>query len=181
MYCLKWAPLLLFTCSVMSDSLRTRALHHPKLACSSLSPGVCSNSCSLSRWCYLTIWSSSSPFSLCLQSLPTSGSFPMSQLFTSGGQIIAATASASVLPKSIQGWFPLGLTDLVFLQSKGPSRVFSSTTIQKHEFLSAQPSLCFMVQLSHPYMTIGKSIALTTWTFVSKVLALLLNCCLGLY
>ena len=119
-----------------------------------LSPRVCSNSCPLSRWCYLTISSSATPFSFCIQSFPASGSFPMSWLFVSGGQSIGA--SALLLPMNIQGWFPLGLTGLISLQSRRLSRVFSNTTIQKHQFFDAHPSL---VQLSHPYMTTGKTIA----------------------
>ena len=101
---------------------------------------VCSNSCLLSRWCHPTISSSVPPFPSCPQTFPASGSFPMSQLFESGRQKIRASASASVLPVNIQGWFPFRLTGLVSLQSKGLSRVFSST-IQKHQFFKAQPSL----------------------------------------
>ena len=100
---------------------------------------VRSNSWPLSQWCYLTISSSAALFSFCLQSFPASGSFPVSQFFASGGQSIGV--SASVLPMNIQGWFPLGLTGLIFLQSKRLSRVFSSTTIRKHQFFSTQPSL----------------------------------------
>ena len=111
--------------------------------------------------------------SSCPQSFPASGSFLMSQLFTTGGQSIGASASASVLPMDIQGWFASGLTGLISLQSKGLSRVFSSTTVRKHKFFGAQPS--FMVQLSYPYMTTGKTIALTLWTFVGKVMSLLFN------
>ena len=111
-----------------------------------LSPGACSGSCPLSRWCNLTISSSATWFSFCLQS------FPVSQLFASYGQIIEASALASVLPMNIQGWFPLELTILISLQPKGLSRVFSSTTLQKHQFLGA----FFMVQFSHPYMTTGE-------------------------
>ena len=106
---------------------------------SSLFPGVGSGSCPLSWWCYLTISSSANPFSFYLQSFLASGSFPMNQLFALGGQSIGALAS--VLPMNIQGWFPLRLTSLISLQSKGPSRVFSSTTVQKHQFFSVQPSL----------------------------------------
>ena len=102
-------------------------------------PGVCSNSCPLSWWCYLTISSSAIPFSFCLQSFPASGSFPMSQFFSSCGQPIVASASA--LPMHIQGWFLLGLTGLISLQSKGLSRVFSSIIIWKHQFFGVQPSL----------------------------------------
>ena len=100
-----------------------------------------SNSCPLSLWCYPTILSSAVPFSFCFQSLPASGSFSMSQLLTSGGQSIGASASASVLPMNIQGRFPLGLTGLISLQSKGLSRVFSNTRVQKHQFFLAQSSL----------------------------------------
>ena len=104
----------------------------------------------------------------------------MNWLFASGGQSIGASASASVLPMNIQDWFSLGLTGLIYLQSKGLSRVFSNTTIQKHQFFGAQPSILqcsafFMVQLSHPYITTGKTIALIRWTFVGKVMSLLFN------
>ena len=115
----------------MSDSLRPHGLQQrTRFACPSLSPRVFSNSCPLSPWCYLITWSSGALFSLCLQSFPASGSFPMSRLFTSGGQSIGASASASVLPVNIQGWFPLGLTGLISLQSKGLSRIFSITTVE---------------------------------------------------
>ena len=117
----------------MSDSLRPQTgLHHTRILCASLSLKVWSNSHPLSCWCYLTISSSVTPFSSCPQSFPTSGSFPMSQFFQSGGQSIEASASASVLLMNIQGWFPLRFTGLIFLQSKGLSRVFSSTTIWKN-------------------------------------------------
>ena len=99
------------------------------------------NSYQLNQWCYLTISSSVAPFSSCPQSFPESGSFPMSRLFTSGGQSIGASASASVLPRTIHGWSTLGLTGLISLQSKGLSRVFSNTTVWKHQFFGAQPSL----------------------------------------
>ena len=101
----------------MSDPFWPYGLPYARLPCPSLSPGACSNSCPLSQWCYLTISSSAAPFS-CPQSFPASGSFPTSQLFESGGQIIVASASASVLPMNIQGWFPLGLTCLISLQSR---------------------------------------------------------------
>ena len=104
---------------------------------------VCSNSCPLSRWCHPTISSSVFPFSSRPQSFPASGSFPMSGLFTSGGQSIGASASASVFPVDIQNWFLLGLTSLIYLLPKGLSRLFSSTTVQKHQFFSAQCSLLF--------------------------------------
>ena len=115
-------------------------MQHARLFCLLLSPRVCSNSCPLSQWCYLTISSSVALFSFGFQSFPALGSFPVSQLFTSGGQSIGASASATVLPMSIQGWFPLGLTGLISLQSKGLSRVFSGTTIQRHQFFGIQPS-----------------------------------------
>ena len=104
-------------------------------------PRAYSNSCPLSRWCHPTISSSVVPFYSCPQSFPASGSFQMSQLFTSGGQSIEVSASASVLPMNIQDWFPLGLPGLISLQSKGFSRVFSNTTVQRHWFFSAQLSL----------------------------------------
>ena len=111
------------------------------LPCLSPIPRACSNSCTLSQWCHLTISSSVVPFSSCLQSFPASGSFPMSQFFTSDGQSIRVSASASVLPMNIQDWFPLGWTGWLSLQSKGLLRVFSNTTVRKHQFFSAQLSL----------------------------------------
>ena len=125
----------------MSNSLQPHELQHARLPCPSLSPVACSNSCPLSWWCHLTISSSVAPFSSCPQSFPASGSFPISQLFTSGGQSIWASASASVLPMNFQGWFPLGWTALISLLSKGLSRVFSSTAVWKHQFFGAKPSL----------------------------------------
>ena len=119
--------------------LWAHGLKHARLPCPSLSPGACSNSCPLSQWCYLTISSSVSPFSCSPPSFPASGSFQMSWLFTSSGQSIRP--SALVLPMNTQGWFPLGLTGFISLQSKGLSRVFSSTTIRKHQFFSTQPFL----------------------------------------
>ena len=109
--------------------------------CPSPTPGACSNSCSSRWWCHPTISSSVIPFSSCHQSFPASGSFQMNQLFASGSQSIGASASASVLPMNIQDWFPLGWTVWISLQSKGFSRVFSNTTVQKHQFFGAQPSL----------------------------------------
>ena len=155
----------------MSDSLWPHGLQHARLPCPTLSPGACSNSCPSSRWCYLTISSSAGPF-FCLQSFPASGSFPKSWLFSSSDQSIGVSASVSVLPMNIQGWFPLGWTGWISLQSKGLSRVFSNTTFQKHQFFSAQ---LFMVQLSYSYKTPGKNIALTRWTFVGQVMSLLFN------
>ena len=112
-----------------------------KLPCPSLSPGVCSDSCPLSRWCHPTVSSSVAPYSSCPQSFSASGSFPMSWFFISGGQSFGASASASILPMNIQDLFPLGLTGLIFLLSKGLSRVFSSTTIWKHQLFGTQFSL----------------------------------------
>ena len=135
--------LLLFRHSVVSNSLLLRGLQHTRLPCPSLSPDVCLNSCPLNRWYHPTISSSVTHFSSCLQSFPASGSCPMSQLFAPGNQSIGAVVSAlaSVLTKNIQDWLPLGLARLVSLQSKGFSRVFSSITVQKHQFFSTQPSL----------------------------------------
>ena len=116
----------------------TPLMQHARLPCPSPSPGACSNSCPLSQWCHPTISSSVVPFS-CLQSFPASGPFLMSRLFTSGGQSIGA--SASVLPMNIQDWYTLGLAGLILL-SKGLSRVFSNTTVQKHQSFGTQPSLC---------------------------------------
>ena len=156
----------------MSDSLWP----HAWLPCPSLSPCICLNSCPLSQWCHPTISSSVIPFSSYPQSFPASGSFPVSQVFASGGHSFGASTLASVLPMNIQGWFPLGLISLITLQSKGLPRVFSNTTVQKHQFFSTQ---LFSWSNSHPYMTTGKTIALTSWTLVSKVMSLLFNICLG--
>ena len=131
------------------------------------------NPCPSSQWCHPAISSSFVPFSSCSQSLPTSGSFPVSQLFTWGGQSIGVSASASVLSMNTQDWSPLGWTNWISLQSKGLSRVFSNTTVQKHQFFGTQRSS--QSQLSHPYMTTGKTIALTGLTFVGKVMSLLFN------
>ena len=132
--------MLLFSRPVMSDSLQPHGLQHTRPPCPSPTPRVYSNSCPLSQWCHPTISSFVVPF-FCLQSFPASGSFPMSQFLASGGQSIGASASASVLPMNIQDWFPLGLTGWVSLQSKGLSRVFSNTTVQKHQIFGAQLSL----------------------------------------
>ena len=128
------------SCSVMSNSLRPYGLQHARLACPSPTPRACSNSCPSSWWCHPTISSSVVPFCSHLQSFPASGSFPRSQFFTSGGQSIRVSASASVLRMNTQDWFLLGLTGSISLQSKGLSRVFSNTTVQKHQFFSAQLS-----------------------------------------
>ena len=130
-----------FSHSVMSDSLRPHGLQHARLPCPSPTPGAYSNSCPLHQWCHPTISSSVIPFSSHLQSFPASGSFPVGRFFKSDGQSIGVSASASVLPVNIQDWFPLGLTGLISLQSKGLSRVLLNTTVQKHQFFSAQLSL----------------------------------------
>ena len=129
----------LFGRSVGSDSLLLHGFQHSRLPCPPLFPRVCSNSCPFSQWCHPTISFSVIPFSSCLQFFPASESFPMSQLFASGGQSIGV--SASVLPMNIQGWSPLGWTGWISLQSKGLSRVFSNTVVQKHQFFGAQLSL----------------------------------------
>ena len=129
-----------FSCSVVSDSLQPHGLQHTRPPCPSPTPGVYPNSCPLSLWCHPTISSSVIPFSSCPQSFPASGSFQMSQLFVSGGQSIAVSASASKLPMNIQDWSPLGWTGWISLQSKGLSRVFSNTTVQKHQFFGSQTS-----------------------------------------
>ena len=126
---------------VVSNSLRPSGLQHTRLHCPSPTPGVYSNSGPLSQWCHPTISSSVVPFFSHLLSFPASGSFPMIQLFASGGQSIGISASASVLWMNIQDWFPLGLTGLISLQSKGLSRVSSNTTVQKHQFFGTQLSL----------------------------------------
>ena len=127
--------------SLGHDSLQPHGLEQARLSCPSPTPRACSNSCPLSWWCHPTISSSIVPFSSCLQSFLTSGSFPMSQFLASGGQSVGVSASASVFPMNIKGWFPLGLTGWISLQSKGLSRVFCNTTVQKHQFFCAQLSL----------------------------------------
>ena len=158
--------------TVVSNSLWPHELHHTRLSCPSLSPGVCPNLCPLSQRCHPIISSSVTPFSSCTERFPASGSFPMSWLFTSDGQSIGALSSALVFPVNIQGWFPLWLTGLISLMSKGLSRVFSNTSLKASiSWCSAFP----MVRLSHLYMTTGKTIALTMWTLVGKVMSLLFN------
>ena len=134
-----------FSRSALSNSLWTHGLQHARPPCPLPTPRIYSNSCPLSRWCHPAISSSAVPFSFCLQSFPAAGSFQrpesVGQLFPSGGQSIGVSASASVLPMNTQDWSPLGWTGWVSLQSKGLSRVFSKTTVQKHQFFSAQLSL----------------------------------------
>ena len=155
----------------MSDSLRPHGLQHSRLPCPSPTPRACSNSCPLSQWCHPSISSSVIPLSSCLQSFPALGSFPTSQFFTSDGQSIGVSALAPAFPMNIQHWFPLRLTDLISLQSKRCPRVFSNTTKASIPWCST----FLIVQLSHPYTTTGKIIALTRWTFVGKVMFLLFN------
>ena len=130
-----------FSRSVVSNSLRPYGLQHARLPCPSPTPGVYSNWCPLSQWCHPTISYSVVPFSSRLQSFPASGSFQMSQFFTSGGQSIGVSTSTSVLPMNIQDWFPLEWTGLISFLSKERSRVFSNITVQKHQFFSTQFSL----------------------------------------
>ena len=133
--------LVQFSYSVASDSLWPHGLQHTRFPCPSPTPRAYSNSCRSSRWCHPTISSSVVPFSFHLQSFPASGSVPVSPFFASGSQSIGVSASTSVLPMNTQDWFPLGWTGCISLQSKGFSRVFSNTTVQKHQFFSIQPSL----------------------------------------
>ena len=149
----------------MSNSLRPHEPQHTRPPCPSPTPRVYPNSCLLSWWCHPTISSSVIPCSSCPQSFPASGSFQMSQLFASGSQSIGVSASASVLPMNTQDWSPLGWTGCISLQSKGLSRVFSNTAVQKHQIFCAA---FFIVQLSHLYMTTGKTKALTRWTLLAK-------------
>ena len=137
------ANLVQFRHSVMFNSLQPDGLQHARLPCPSPTPRACSNSCPSSQWCHPATLSSFVPFFSCPQSFPASRSFPMSQFFTSGGQSIGVSASVSVLPMNIQNWFPLGLTGWLSLQSKGLSRIFFNTTVQKHQFFGAQLSLWF--------------------------------------
>ena len=163
---------LLFSCSVMSNYLWPHGLQHSRIPCPSPSPGVCSRSFPLSQWWKPTISSSVIPFYSCPQSFPASGSFPMSRLFPLGGQSIGASASASVLPINIYSWFSLGLTGLISLQSKGLSRVFS-TTVRRHQFFGTQS---FLLSSSHICTwLLEEIIALIRWTFVGKVISLLFN------
>ena len=139
-----------FSCSVVSESLQPHELQHARPPCPSPTPGIHPNQCPSSRWYHPTISSSIVPFSSCLQSFPASGSFPVSQLFASGGQIIGVSASTSVLPMNTQDWSPLGWTGWIFLQSKGLSRVFPNTTFQKHQLFGPQLSF-FIVTCIYDY------------------------------
>ena len=147
----------------MSDSLQSHGLQHIRLPCPPLSPILCSDSRPLSWWCHPTISSSVVPFSSCPQSFRASGSFPMTQPFASGGESIRASASASVLPMNIQGWFPLGWTGWISLQKRGTLK----SLLQHHSSNASilQHSAFSTAKLSHPYLTTGKTITLTRRTF----------------
>ena len=170
----RWGPIRVVSesRSVVSDSLQTHGLQHTRPPCPSWTPRVYSNSCPLSPWYHPTISSSVISFSSCLQSVPASGFFQMSQFFASGGQSVGVSSSTSVLPMNIQDWFPLGWTGWISLLSKG------LLSLLQHHRSKASVLRCsafFIVQLSHPYMTTGKTIAMTGWTFAEKVMSLLLN------
>ena len=172
------SPKIIICCSVLSDSFQPHGLYHAGLPCPSPSLGAYSNSCPLNQWCHPTMSFSVIPFSSCLQSFPASESFLMSWLFAFGGQSIGASVSASVLPMNIQDWFPLGLTGLISLRVQGTLK----SPLQHHSLKASvlRHSAFFMVQLSHPYITTGETIALAIWTFVGKVMCLLFVCYLGL-
>ena len=161
----------------MSKPLQFKELQHARYPCPALSPGVCSDSCPLSWWCHPNNSSSVAPFS-CPQTSPASESFPVSQLFASGDQSTGASASASVLPMKIQGWFPVGLTGLIFFAIQ---RILKHL-LQEHSLKAwiCQCSAFFMVQISHLYITTGKTTALTNWTFVGNWCLCFLIYCLCL-
>ena len=159
-------------CSTLGFPVHHQLLQHTRLPCPSPTPGACSNSCPSSQWCHPAISSSVVPFSSPLQSFPASGSFPVSQLFASGGQSIGVPASASILPMNTQDWSPLGWTGYL-LAVHGTLKSLLQHHSSKASIL--QHSAFFMVQLSYPYMTTGKTIVLTRWTFVDKVMSLLFN------
>ena len=170
-YILIWEAvtwILLFSCQVLSYSMRPHRLQHARPPCPSPPPRVCWSSCPLNRWCHPTISSFVTPFSFFLQCLPASGSFPMNRLFASSGQRFGA--SASVLPINILDWFPLGLT---YVSLQGTLKSLLQHHSSKISIL--QHSAFFMVQLSQPYMTTGKTLALTIWTFVGRATSLLFN------
>ena len=160
--------LLMFSHTVVSDSFWPHGLQYTRPPCPSSSPGICPSSCSLHWWCRPAISFSDALFSFCPQSFPASGTFPKSHHCTSDDRNTGASASASVLSVNIQDWSPLRLTGLISLLSKGCSGVFSSTTIWRHQFFGILPSL---QSSSQPYMTTMKTIALTIWTFVDRVMS----------
>ena len=157
----------------MSDSLQPHGLQHTRLPCPSPAPGACSNSCPSSWWCHPTISSSVVSFSSCLQLFPASGFFPISHFFVWGDLSIGASALASSLPVNIQGLISFRMDWLDLLAIQGTLKSLLQHHSSKASIL--RPSAFFTVQLSHPYMTTGKTIALTRWTFVGKVMSLLLN------
>ena len=168
-----------FSHSVVSDSLWPHGLQQARLPCALPTPRVCSNSYPSSQWCHPTISFSVIPFSSCLQSFPASGSFPVSQFFTLGGQSIGVSVSASVLPTNIQDWFPLGWTGWISLLSKGLSRVFSNITVQKHQFFGTQLSL-WSKSHSHTWL-LGKKKKLWLYKpFLASWCLYFLLYCLGL-
>ena len=136
-----WTLFVVFSHPVVSDSLRPHGLQHARPSCPSPHPGVCPSSCPLHQWCHQAISPCDTLFFFCPQPFPASGTFPMSQLFASDDQNTRASASAPVLPTSIQGWFPLRLTGLISLLYKRFSAVFSSTTVRRHQFFGTLPSL----------------------------------------
>ena len=161
----------------MSDSLRPHGLQHARFSCPLSTPGAYSNSCPSSQWCHPTISSTVFPFSFCLQSFPASGSFPVSQFFISGGQSVGTSATASILPMNIQDWFPLGWTGWISLLSKGLSRIFSNTTVQKHLFFSTQLS---SQSNSHIHTwPLEKPYPWLNWPLLTKWCLCFLICCLG--
>ena len=160
-----------FSCSVMFDTLWPHEPQHTRPSCPSPTPRVHTNPCPLSWWCHQTISSSVVPFFSCPQSFPASGSFPISQLFTSGGQSIGVSASVSVPPMNTQDWSPLEWTVWISLQSKGPLKSLLQHHCSKASIIPR--SAFFIVQFSYPYMTTGKTRALTKWTLVGKVMSLL--------
>ena len=170
---MKWLHSLVpFSRSVVSNSLRPHGLQHTRPPCPSPTPGAYSNSCPPSQWSHPTISSSVIPFSSCPQPFPASASFQVSQFFASGGQNTGVSASASILPMNIQDWFPLGWTGWIACSPRDSQEFFEH---QSSKTSSLQHSVFFMVQLSHPYMTTGKTIALTRQTFVGQVMSLLFN------
>ena len=166
---ISWFPIVVVQSWVVSDSLQPHGLQHTRPPCPSPSSEICPSSHPLHWWCHADISFSDTLFSFCPQCFPASGTFPMSRLFAPDDQ--STIASASVLPTSIQGWFLLRLTGLISLLSKGLSGVFSSTTVQRHQFFGILPF--FTVQLSKPYVTTGKNLALIIQTFVGRVMSLI--------
>ena len=164
--------------SVVSDSLWPHVLQHTRFPCPSLSPGICSNSLPLSRWCHIYISSSVALLSSCPQSFPAPESFPMGGLFTLGGQTTGVSTKASFLLMNIQCWFPVGLTCLICLLFKGLSRVFCITTVWKNQFFSTQPSLWSNSHICT--WLLKKTIALTLWNLGANWCLCFLICCLGL-